>query len=70
MAPWVPTRKKDIQRLLDILKLKKGENFLEIWTWDGRVSYAVAEKFSTANILGIELAFPVFIIAYFRKVFW
>jgi len=22
MAPWVPTRKKDITRLLDILKLK------------------------------------------------
>jgi hypothetical protein len=23
MAPWVPTRKKDIERLLDILELKK-----------------------------------------------
>jgi hypothetical protein len=30
MAPWAPTRKKDIARLLEILMLKKGEKFLEI----------------------------------------
>jgi len=30
MAPWVPTKKKDIQRLIKILELKPGEKFLEI----------------------------------------
>jgi cyclopropane fatty-acyl-phospholipid synthase-like methyltransferase len=70
MAPWVPTRKKDIERLLDILELKKWEKFLEIWCWDGRVSFAVAKKFPKSKIVGIELAFPMYIIAKLRNINW
>jgi len=68
MAPWVPTRKKDITRLLSILKLKPGEKFLEIGCGDGRVSYAVAQSFPKAHIFGIEIAFPMFLLAYTRKI--
>jgi hypothetical protein len=32
MAPWVPTKKKDIERFLNILEMQEGEKFLEIGT--------------------------------------
>jgi SAM-dependent methyltransferase len=41
-APYVATRKKDIQSILGPAKLKRGQNFLEIGCGDGRiVRYAV-----------------------------
>lgn len=70
MAPWVPTRKKDIERLLGILELKHWDNFLEIWCGDGRVSSAVAAKFKDSKVLGIELALPMYIIAKLRNLSW
>lgn len=50
MAPWVPTRSKDIQRLLELLHMSPGEKFLEIGSGDGRVSLAVARTFTRAHI--------------------
>ena len=70
MAPWVPTRRKDIERLCDILELQDWEKFLEIWTGDGRVLEAVAKKFPHAKIIWIEIAFPMYIIAHIRKYFY
>ena len=70
MAPWVPTRKWDIERLCWMLELKDWEKFLEIWTGDGRVSEAVAQQFPQAKILWIEIAFPMYMIAIIRKYFF
>jgi len=70
MAPWVPTRKRDIVRLTEILDLKKWQKFFEIGCGDGRVSEAVAKAFPSAKILGCELAYPMFVIAYIRKIFF
>lgn len=67
MAPWVPTRSKDIQRLIDILDLKPGQKFFEIGCGDGRVSRAVAAAFPESHITGLELAYPVWMIA---KIKW
>ncbi len=66
MAPWVPTRSKDIQRLLELLHMSPGEKFLEIGSGDGRVSLAVARTFTRAHITWGELAFPMFCIARLR----
>lgn len=69
MAPWVPTRKRDIERLLEILNLKKQETLLEIGCGDGRVSRAIAKKFPDSQITGIELAFPMYILAKISQYF-
>lgn len=69
MAPWVPTKKSDIERLVSLLNLKKWQNFLEIWCGDGRVSHKVAQKFPQANIMGIEIALPIFLLAKLRGLF-
>ncbi|MDA9129121.1 class I SAM-dependent methyltransferase [Candidatus Gracilibacteria bacterium] len=70
MAPWVPTRRRDIERLCEILELQDGEQFLEIGTGDGRVSEAVAKAFPKSKVLGIEIAFPMYIVAKIRKYFY
>lgn len=67
MAPWVPTKKKDIERFLNILEMQEGEKFLEIGTWDGRVAAAVAKRFPKNLVLWIELAPPIYIFARIRK---
>ena len=67
LAPWVPTRKRDIERLQDILKLQAGERFLEIGCGDARVCRAIAQKFPHNEICGIELAFPIFLLGYLRN---
>lgn len=41
-APWVPTFKRDIDRLRKLLDLKDGEKFVELGCGDGRVVIAVA----------------------------
>jgi len=68
MAPWVPTKKRDVERLLDILEIDNRKRFLEIGTWDGRVAYAVAKRFPDIQVYGIEIAFPMFCIAYMRNI--
>lgn len=65
IAPWVPTRKKDITRLLEILELQPWQVFLEIGCWDGRISRAVARAFPNNKVVGIELAFPLY---YYTKI--
>ncbi len=67
MAPWVPTRKKDIERVLEILQLNPKEKFLEVGAWDARISSAVARKYPQNSIVGIEMAFPIYFMALTRK---
>lgn len=69
MAPWVPTRQADITRILEILKIKPQEKFLEIGTGDGRVALAAARKFQKSDIIWIDLAIPMFCIAYIKVYF-
>ena len=56
LAPWVPTFKKDLSRVDDILKLKADETFLEIWCWTSWVSLYLAKNNPEALITWIELS--------------
>lgn len=69
MAPWVPTRSKDVVRLTNRLDLKKWEKFLEIGSWDGRISRAVARTFPASKVIWIEMTFPMFLYSYVRNTF-
>lgn len=70
MAPWVPTRKRDIERLIHILDLKSRDTFFEIGCGDGRVSRAVAKAFPQSRVVWLELAYPVWIVAKVLWFFW
>ncbi len=56
-------------RLVEIIDLKPGQKFLEIWCGDGRVSRAVASKFPESEIIWIELAYPMCAVAKFQNLF-
>ena len=69
MAPWVPTRKKDLERINDLADLKKGETFYELGCGDARVSLYLARKNPDVQIVAFELAFPLYLLARMRCFF-
>lgn len=64
-APWVPARKKDLERLVDDMKLRPGQTYIELGCGDGRLVKAAASKGVTA--IGYEINPVLFIIASIRN---
>jgi len=60
VAPWVPTKKKDLEEIFRIMELKPGEKFYELGSGDGRVVFFAHEKFK-AEAVGLETALPLVI---------
>jgi len=56
LAPWFPTDMKDLERILDVIKLKKNEQLLEMGCGTASVSLALARNHPDAHIVGIELS--------------
>ncbi|NUJ97948.1 class I SAM-dependent methyltransferase [Candidatus Gracilibacteria bacterium] len=63
IAPFAPTRKKDLKRIHTIMNLKKGQKVLEIGFGDARVSSYLAKNNKESDFIGIELSPILFIIA-------
>ena len=61
-APWLPTRKVDVNKLLDDAKLRPGNLFVELGCGDGRVVKAAAKRGYRA--VGYELNPVLFFIAW------
>lgn len=55
-APWVPTWKKDFERIIKLADLKPGETFIELGCGNGRVCRAVAAHAKNAHVIGLELS--------------
>lgn len=60
-APWVPTRKFDVDSLLDDAGVNKGTNYIELGCGDGRLVKAAAKR--GANAIGYELNPVMWLIA-------
>ncbi|HAU66140.1 MAG: Methyltransferase type 12 [Candidatus Uhrbacteria bacterium GW2011_GWF2_39_13] len=56
-APWVPTWKRDLKRLVDLLDLKPGENAVELGCGNARVCRALIKAQPQAQVTGVELSF-------------
>lgn len=67
LAPWVPTNSRDLQRVQKILWKKRGSRFLEFGCGDGRVSHFIAKNNPDMEVVGIELALPIFCMAKIRQ---
>lgn len=68
IAPWVPSRRRDRQRINKLADLKSGQIFYELGCGDARVSAYIARHNPSAKIIGIELALPVYLYAKIRQV--
>lgn len=69
LAPWVPTKKNDIKRINDLIKLKKWEKFLEIWSWTALVSIWIAKLNPDSEIIWIELSPFLFFVSKIKLYF-
>ncbi len=63
-APFVPTKKTQIQVALELLDLKRGQVLYDLGAGDGRVALAAAKK--GIRVIGYELNILLFLLAYIR----
>ncbi len=66
-APWVPTRKGEIQHILEILPDLSGKHVVDIGCGTGSILFALAKKYPRATFQGIELSLGPLFIAFLRK---
>ncbi len=66
-APWVPTFKRDIERVRKLLDLKAGEIFVELGCGDGRVVLGVTKGTSVRGV-GVELSIAQWGVAQIRRI--
>ncbi len=64
-APWVPTKKGDIERLVELADLKPGEVVYELGCGDARVLVQLAKKTRIRGV-GIELSILQMLVAKLR----
>lgn len=67
-APWVPTRKRDLQRIFQLANFKDGETFYELGCGDGTVIINAAKQFQVKAV-GLEIALPLYIVSKLRQFF-
>lgn len=54
-APWVPTKKKDLDRLINLAGIKDGESVYELGSGDGRILFEIAKRFKV-SATGVEIS--------------
>lgn len=68
VAPWVPSKKKDLERAFKLARLKPGEVFYDLGCGDGRLVFLANEKFG-AKAIGVETSLFLFLFCEIRRVF-
>jgi len=70
-APWVPTRKRDLARIVALVKKYttnlEGE-YYELGSGTGIVTIAMSKKLER-SIIGLELFFPLYLYASLKNIF-
>lgn len=67
-APWVPTPKARVERMLELAKLKAGDSIFDLGCGDGRM-VQLASKIYRADATGFELSPLVYAWARLRNFF-
>ncbi len=57
-APFVPTKGKLLKEILDKANLKKGQNFLELGSGDGRIIRFAVKNYGVKGV-GIDINYPL-----------
>ena len=65
-APWVPSRKKDLPRILKLANLKATDTFYDLGSGTGSVVMYIS-KHSTARVIGVEIGLPFYFISKLRR---
>jgi len=62
-APFVPTKKKQIQHLLKNISIKDSQTIYDLGCGTGSVIFPLAKAFPKANFVGVEIAVIPFLVA-------
>lgn len=68
-APWVPTRAKDVERMLRLAQLRPGDRVFDLGCGDGRLVFTAARE-QTVSGVGVELGLPFYAFAKIRSWFY
>lgn len=68
-APWVPTRSKDVERMLRLARLRSGDRVFDLGCGDGRLVFAAAREQNISGI-GVEVGIPFYVFAKARSLWW
>lgn len=66
LAPYVPTKASDLERINKILNLSPWQTFYEIWCWDWRVSHYIAKNNPNKQVTWVEYSPLFYVISKFR----
>jgi SAM-dependent methyltransferase len=69
LAPWVPTSSQDLETVHRVSDLQPGQRFVEFGCGNGRVCSYMARQNPEAVVVGLELAYPMYLWAKIRS-FW
>ncbi|MBU0612557.1 class I SAM-dependent methyltransferase [Patescibacteria group bacterium] len=54
-APWVPTKKKDLDRLIKLADIQEGDTIYELGSGDGRILFEIAKRYRV-DAIGVEIS--------------
>ncbi|OGF34978.1 hypothetical protein A2303_07435 [Candidatus Falkowbacteria bacterium RIFOXYB2_FULL_47_14] len=66
LAPWVPTRRKDLRRIYRLASIRSGEIFYDLGAGDGRVAFYIA-RHSGGRVVGIELSLLFYLLCFVKR---
>jgi len=66
-APWIPTKKSDITRVLKLSELEKDQKMIDLGCGNGRIVLAAAKKGMRAE--GLEVSLFPYILAKLNQLF-
>lgn len=64
-APFVPTGNKTVEEMISLAGNISHKKIYDLGCGDGRIVFAAAKK--GANAIGIELSYPIYLLALFKK---
>jgi len=65
-APWLPTRDRDLKRVIDLAGLKSGETFYDLGCGTGKTVFATTIVQGVKGI-GVEVFYPLFVYCRLKK---
>lgn len=65
-APWVPTSKKDVKRIWDLIKIWDKDVLYDLWSWDGKVLFEISKKYN-CKLIWVESFLPLYIFSLIKK---